>query len=492
MKYVDKFLNSITMYKLVLYGLFILVAFSLIFSLLGKLSYQFSVLSLLVSFLALTISTYLSNLAFSKILKIPINVESSSITALILYFIMPPASSWEEALVLVLAGIIATSSKFLIAPFRKHIFNPAALAAFILYISGLSTAIWWVGDPVIAPFVLIFGLLAVRKIRRFSMVLSFAGAWLASLAIFVGSSVFTSLDSFRLALGNILFFATIMMTEPTTTPPTKKLQMAYGILDGLLINLNLRVANYALTPESVLMIGNAFSYIVSLKRRLLLSLQEKRESAKDVYEFVFVPDTKISFKPGQYLEWTLAHEKADNRGLRRYFTIASSPTENEIKLGVKYNEPPSSFKSKLFGFKTGDKIWAGQLGGDFVLPDDSRKKLAFLAGGIGVTPFRSMVKWLSDRGERRDIILLYSTKSDSEIAYRDLFSEAENKIGLKARYITGSLIDEDLLKKEIPDYKERIFYISGPEAMVRVFKKILLEMGVSRFRIRTDYFPGFA
>jgi ferredoxin-NADP reductase len=156
------------------------------------------------------------------------------------------------------------------------------------------------------------------------------------------------------------------------------------------------------------------------------------------------------------------------------------------------NKPPSSFKNKLSWMQMGDKIFAGQLAGDFTLPRDKAKKLVFMAGGIGVTPFRSMVKFLIDSGEKRDAVLLYAVKAEEEIAYRHLFIEAEAKIGLKTEYVVGKFIDEGLVKDKIQDWQERIFYISGPDAMVRSYKKMLIKMGVSRLHIVTDYFPGFA
>lgn len=488
--FIDGFLNSITMYRLVVYGLISLAVASVILSYFGKLGYNWPVPSMLFSLAALLVACYFSNLVFSKIIKIPTNAESSLITAFILFLIMPLAMTGNEIAILMLGGVTAMASKYLIAPFRKHIFNPTALAAFILYISGLSTAVWWVGDPWMTPFVLVIGLLVVRKTRRFAMFFSFIAAWLISLALF-GRTSFSSFQSFLFAIGPILFFATIMLTEPITTPPTRKLQSIYGGLVGFLLNMNFSIGGFAATPEFILIIGNLFSYITGFRRKLVLSLKEKRELAKNIQEFTFTPDQAFSFKSGQYLEWTLAHEKMDSRGNRRYFTIASSPTEKNVKLGVKYNSPPSSFKNTLFSFSEGDKIFAGQLGGDFILPHDARKKLVFLAGGIGITPFRSMVKYLLDRRERRDVFLFYAAKSDDEVAYRDVFSEAQVEIGLKMRYVIGSRLDAELLKQEVPDYSDRIFYISGPIAMVNGFKKMLLSMGVSRLNIVTDYFPGF-
>src|SRR5690606_30753698 len=125
------------------------------------------------------------------------------------------------------------------------------------------------------------------------------------------------------------------------------------------------------SPEFSLSIGNLFAYATSFKKKLTLILKEKKEIAKDTFEYVFhVPQT-VAFKPGQYLEWTLPH-RADNRGIRRYFTIASSPTEPSLSIGVRMSEGGSSFKYNLFNLK--DKpIFATNLAGDFTLPGDPKR-----------------------------------------------------------------------------------------------------------------------
>jgi ferredoxin-NADP reductase len=144
------------------------------------------------------------------------------------------------------------------------------------------------------------------------------------------------------------------------------------------------------------------------------------------------------------------------------------------------------------------------LAGDFTLPQDTSKKLVFIAGGIGVTPFRSMIKYLIDKKEKRDIILFYSNKTYDEIAYKDVFDEATKEFGLKTIY---TLSDETKLppdwsgdkgfltagkvKNFVPDYKERTYYLSGPHGMVAAFEKTLAEIGVPKLQIKTDYFPGF-
>jgi ferredoxin-NADP reductase len=235
----------------------------------------------------------------------------------------------------------------------------------------------------------------------------------------------------------------------------------------------------------------------------MLTLIGRTKVADGTYDFIFTPDKPLTFKPGQYLEWTIPNRFSDNRGNRRFFTIASSPTEAEVRLGVKFYSPESSFKRALWNMKANDRVSASHVAGDFVLPRDNKKKLVFIAGGIGVTPFRSMVHYLIDTRDTRPVTLLYSNKTAAEIAYKDVFDRAAREIGMKTVYaltdeklpIPGTyagFIDGALIKREVPDYTERMFYISGPHGMVEAFKKTLNDMGVSRFNIKTDYFPGFA
>jgi ferredoxin-NADP reductase len=221
------------------------------------------------------------------------------------------------------------------------------------------------------------------------------------------------------------------------------------------------------------------------------------------YDFIFKPDRKLDFQPGQYLDWTLDVRNPDDRGNRRTFTIASAPTDGEVRLGVKLYRSPSAFKRSLSTMKPGDVIYGAQLAGDFTLPKDRGTKLAFIAGGIGVTPFRSMVQDMIDRRERRSVVVLYGNDKVDEIAYAEVFDRAERELGIKTVYAVADdpalgsnmrkgFIDAALIQREVPDFKERIFYISGPRAMVLRFRSVLRELGVAHSSIREDFFPGFA
>ncbi|MGH7141304.1 MAG: ferredoxin--NADP reductase, partial [Minisyncoccia bacterium] len=244
------------------------------------------------------------------------------------------------------------------------------------------------------------------------------------------------------------------------------------------------------------------------KLKEVLRLREKQQIGQNLWEFVFERPRNFAFAAGQYLEWTLAHPHADTRGNRRYFTISSAPTERHVRIGVRVEEQGSSFKKKLVAMQPGEEIVAGQVAGEFVLPKNPKEKLAFLAGGIGVTPMRSMLKHLADKNEKRDVVMLYSARTRGAVAYADIFDEAAQKTGAKIFYcisderpesdvrlaanIRLGFVDAEVIRREIPDFAERTFYISGPRAMVVAFERALREMGVHRRKIKIDFFPGFA
>ena len=102
----------------------------------------------------------------------------------------------------------------------------------------------------------------------------------------------------------------------------------------------------------------------------------------------FAPNRKLAFAPGQYMEWTLGHNEPDSRGNRRYFTLASAPTEDELRVGVKFYQNSSTFKQAMLDMDQNSEIVAAQLAGDFVLPHDPQQKCVFIAGGIGIESIR--------------------------------------------------------------------------------------------------------
>lgn len=493
----DTFLDGITMYKVVLYGLLLMSAWAVIGGFLSLLPY--SELQYIFSLAVLLSVCWMSNYILAKLYHVPPNAESSLITALILFFVLSPIVAFSQIFIFLFAGIVSMLSKYVIAFHRKHLFNPAAAALVCVGLVGSSQISWWVGSSMMLPAVLVLGFFILRKIRRFTLFFSFLIAAIVVIMLFGTTLLLQVFISWP-----TIFFGTVMLTEPLTTPPTHRLRLYYGMVVGIFFGSQFHIGPLYSTPELALVIGNVFSYIVSSKQKLLLALSEKRQIAADMYEFVFTSKGNFAYRPGEYMEWTLPHENVDFRGNRRYFTIASSPTENTIRLGVKILPGGSSFKKKLVSLNEKATILAGQLAGDFTLPKDVNRKLVFLAGGIGITPFRSMVKYLLDTKKKRDIVMLYSNKTADEIVYKDVFDQAEKQLAIKTIYTLTDTkhlpkewkgekgrVDAGMIQRYIPDYKQRMYYISGPHPMVTAYEDILKNLGISSSHIIIDYFPGF-
>ena len=505
MDFIDRFLNSITMYRLLVYYLLGLLGIALILSVVHVL--PFSPIALIVSTGFVVVVCVLANDIFSGVFDAPTNHESVYISALILALIITPISSFQDVWLFFWAGVLTMATKYIFAINKKHIFNPVAIALVLTTLGFNGSASWWVGTFALAPFVFMGGFLIVRKIKREDLVINFFVAALVTSAFFVLVAHGDVLKTIQNLVFNssLLFLAYVMLTEPLTTPPTNGLQILYGVLVGFLFVPQLHIFGFYTTPELALCMGNIYSFIVSPKYKLVLHLKEKKQYGTDVADYEFVLNEKLSFTPGKYMEWTLPHTRPDNRGNRRYLTIASSPTEDTLHLGVKFYPNGSTFKKALNNLNSSTPIGGAQLAGDFTLPKNSTEKCVFMAGGIGITPFRSMIKYLVDTHEKRMITLFYANKFASEIAYSDVFNQAQKELDIKTVYtITDTMsipadwkgkvgrVTAQMIESEVPDYRERIFYLSGPHAMVTGYQTTLREMGIREDKIRTDFFPGFA
>jgi ferredoxin-NADP reductase len=508
MRFIDSILNKITMYRLALYELIFLLLAAGVLGFFHLVSYN--PLYIAYSVVVIFAVAWIVNKIFAYFYDAPSNPESTWITALILALLISPPASFGDFQFLSLAfwaAAIAVASKYIFAIKEKHIFNPAAfgIAATALFLG--QSASWWVGTLWMLPFVAVGGFLLARKIRHLDLVIVFGVALVVTimtLSISDGSGIFHILQT-SLLYSPAVFLATVMLTEPLTTPPTKFHRIIYAALVGFMFAPEVHIASFYFTPELALLAGNIYAYAVSPKHKLLLKLKDRIQLSPDTYEFVFSTDRKMKFAAGQYLEWTLPHAHADARGIRRYFTIASSPLDPDIRLGVKFYQPASTFKKALMAMKKGEVIVASQLAGDFVLPRDKKKKLVFIAGGIGVTPFRSMIQYLLDKGEKRDIVMFYSNKTIQDVAYVGTLDRADRELGIEtlpiftnqtpamlAKNEFPAIVDQQLIMESVPDFENRIYYLSGPRAMVDAFSDMLDGLGIPQSHIKKDFFPGFA
>jgi ferredoxin-NADP reductase/Na+-translocating ferredoxin:NAD+ oxidoreductase RnfD subunit len=501
-KFIDRFLDHLTMYRLVLYYLAGLLGAAFLLAFFGIVPHDPTAIAF-SSVLILAVC-WLANWAFARVFGVPANTESVYITALILALIFDPVAASNTAGVgaLVFASVWAMASKFVLGYGGKHLFNPAALGAVLVAFLLDHPATWWVGGNLpLLGFVMVGGLLVVRKIQRFDLVATFILVNLATVVATSAPSEYLTALNETLLSSPLFFFAFVMLTEPLTAPTTRWPRLVFAALVGFLSAPNVHIGTFYFTPELALVIGNLFAYAVSPKGRLVLTLERIEQASADAYDFVFSSSRKLAFQAGQYVEWTLGIPHPDNRGNRRYFTIASAPSEEAIRLGVKFYPSSSAFKRGLGAMMPGDTIYASQLAGEFTLPARRDAKLVFVAGGIGITPFRSMLQHLIDRNEARPIVVLYGNERSEDIAYRDVLDAAGSELGIRTVYAVArgaapgqypGYIDEKLVRQAVPDFRERTFYISGPQAMVKALRHVLRTMGVHRSRIKVDFFPGFA
>ena len=501
---IDKLIDQVTMYRLLIYYLLGLIIVAFFLGLFRDITYN--PISILVSAGILVGANYIINKIFASMFDAPSASESAIITGLILCLIISPTLGLYNILFLLAASGLAQASKYLITYKNKHIFNPAAIAVVLTAFGPKQSASWWIGTGVILPFVIIGGILILRKINRIKMFLYyFIATTLSTIfyAILSKVSVATSIHDMIFSSA-VFFLGFVMLTEPLTSPPTSKKQNIYAIIVGFLLPPQVHFGSFYTTPEISLIIGNIYSFIVSPKGTLLPRLKQKLRISSDSVDFIFEPDKKINYSPGQYMEWTIPHENTDSRGNRRIFTLASSPTEPDLRIGIKFYNNGSSFKEAIMQINRNSLVSAHQIAGDFTLPKTKNEKLVFIAGGIGITPFRSMVKYLMDTNQRRDIVLFYSVKNESDLAYKEVFDRAKKELGIKVIYVlTGKnttntrvgeingRINYKLIQEYVSDFENRTFYISGTSSMVGSIKKQLKGIGVLRSRIKSDEFSGY-
>jgi len=199
----------------------------------------------------------------------------------------------------------------------------------------------------------------------------------------------------------------------------------------------------------------------------------------------------FNFIAGQYIQLTIPKLKyADDKGFSRIFSLACSPNKkNEICVAFRYTG--SGFKKTLIEMKVGGKATAKGPWGSFNLISETNYPVVFIAGGIGITPFISMIKFAYENKTKHNIKLLYFNKDISNAAFKPDLDEIE-KNNKNFSYIDRfKRIDKQFISKNVPEIKNSNWYIAGPEAMVISSQKIIEDLGVSRKKIKIEQFAGY-
>ncbi|MCG8431565.1 MAG: FAD-binding oxidoreductase [Candidatus Omnitrophica bacterium] len=209
-----------------------------------------------------------------------------------------------------------------------------------------------------------------------------------------------------------------------------------------------------------------------------------------------VPE-EIPYTAGQFMCVSYRGEPA----CRRYLSFSSSPTERGY---IEFTKrlTGSDFSRFLNSARPGDTVRVRYPYGSFTLREDDRK-IAFLCGGIGITPVRSMCRYAVDSGQDRDMVLIYANRSINEIVFRDDFESLRQRSRhLRVAHVlcepaegfrcSVGFINERVIRDEIPDFAERRFYICGPPPMVAAMKDILTnDLKLSDDRVVMENFSGY-
>lgn len=230
---------------------------------------------------------------------------------------------------------------------------------------------------------------------------------------------------------------------------------------------------------------------------LELPVIETKQETHDVKSVKLSFDNhRFDFNPGQYMIMELDIEDSENT---RPLSIASSPTEDFLLFSTKMSQ--SAFKQKFESLQEGDKVKVMGPMGMFVLKEDT-KNIIFLGGGIGITPFRDMIKYTCDKKLQIKMILLYSNKTPNDIVYRDEWPIFENhNPSLKVvNTVTDSTegwngktgrINEAMIKEYYNDFGNTLFYICGPPGMVNGMQELLKTINVPSQNVKIERFAGY-
>lgn len=230
---------------------------------------------------------------------------------------------------------------------------------------------------------------------------------------------------------------------------------------------------------------------MSSPKTYFLKFSHKRKEAEDVYSFFFEKrENNINFFPGQYMRVFLDIKNPDERGSARYFTISGSPLDKKY-ISITTRIIKSSFKKNLFKLKKEKEVkFFGPIG-TFILDRDKKTEKVFLSGGIGITPFRSSIKYFFERKKHPKITLLASFSSDQDKVFYDELSEvAEKDSNFTVAYKVGRF-DKKLILNYVGNLSNKKFYVVGPPKMVGGIYKILKSIDIAEENIFKEDFTGY-
>lgn len=234
------------------------------------------------------------------------------------------------------------------------------------------------------------------------------------------------------------------------------------------------------------------------------SLTKREEMAERTMAFHFSKAADFQFRAGQTMDVTLLNPpETDGEGNTRTFTIASAPFDPDLMITTRMRD--TAFKRVLGNAPLGLEVKIEGPSGSFVLSRKAEKPAVLLAGGIGITPFLSIIRQAAHDQAPHQIYLFYSNRRPEDAGFLDLLSEAARQnpnfhliatmteMSKSRREWKGETgyINKDMLTKHLPTLQGPTYYLAGPPAMVTAMRGMLTNAGVDEDDIRTEEFAGY-
>jgi ferredoxin-NADP reductase len=231
-------------------------------------------------------------------------------------------------------------------------------------------------------------------------------------------------------------------------------------------------------------------------------LIKRKEIAQGTVELEFdLLGLKPFFEPGQYFYLNLLNPKYnDEKGKERHFSIVNTPNEKGIiRMATRLTD--SAFKRSLNEMEIGTVVGIHSLAGKFLLPVNFRR-ICFLAGGIGITPFMNFLQYIKETNLDYEIVLLYSNRNQISTTYFDQIKQFENELeNFQPVFIMTDdpqwsgekrIINQDLIKIYLPDYAKYYFMVAGPPGMTDSMNEVLFnQLNLAKSQVMIEKFIGY-
>jgi len=235
-------------------------------------------------------------------------------------------------------------------------------------------------------------------------------------------------------------------------------------------------------------------------REFKVKFSQSIARTQTVETFRFIPQENINFTAGQFLQLIFDPANRANHNLNKYLSFSLAPGKGYLEVTKRLSA--SDFSLRLKGLKSGDEVLVVAPLGSCVFKDEYQK-IAFLIGGIGITPVVSIIEYIVTKKINTDIVLFYSNRSGNDIAFKKeldswqtgnknirIFYVFSDSSSSDSQYIYGR-IDKKLLSEKLTDIKDRVVFIFGPPKMTEAMQELCLESGCNKERIKTESFIGY-